>query len=106
MQDKAKPKEAPKPAPPPPEPIPGFNLATLKQAVELKNGSPLLACRFSPNGRWLYTSAQDNTIQQWDLTADKDGKIAGKKSRHGRSCLVDPGHWFQRGQQMADHRRV
>ena len=79
MQDKAKPKEAPKPPPPPPEPIPGFHLATLKQAAELKNASPHLACRFSPNGKWLYTSAQDNTIQQWDLTADKDGKIAGKK---------------------------
>jgi WD40 repeat protein len=79
MQDKAKPKEAPKPPPPPPEPIAGFHLATLKQAAELKNGSPLLACRFSPNGKWLYTSAQDNTIQQWDLAADKDGKIAGKK---------------------------
>ena len=78
-QEKPKPKEAPKPPLPPPEPIAGYNLATLKQAAELKNGSPLLACRFSPDARWLITTAQDNTIQQWDLAPDKDGKIAGKK---------------------------
>ena len=28
--------------------------------------SPLIACRFDPQGRFIFTSAEDNTIQRWE----------------------------------------
>jgi len=34
---------------------------------EWKYSSPLIACRFSPDGRFLVTSAQDSTAQRWEF---------------------------------------
>lgn len=33
-----------------------------------KYASPLIACRFDPLARYVFTTAEDNTIQRWDLT--------------------------------------
>ena len=29
--------------------------------------SPLIACRFDPKGRYVFSSAEDSTIQRWDV---------------------------------------
>lgn len=31
--------------------------------------SPLIACRFDPQGRYVFTTAEDNTIQRWELAS-------------------------------------
>ncbi len=37
-------------------------------AAQWKYNSPLIACRFDPSGRFVFTSAEDTTIQRWDLS--------------------------------------
>src|SRR6476620_2691138 len=45
-------------------------------ALELKHKSPLIGCRFDPTGRFLFASAEDNTIQRYDLlTGAKTGLV-------------------------------
>ena len=40
--------------------------------AEWKHDSPLIACRFDPLGRYVFSCAEDNTVQRWDLaTGDK-----------------------------------
>lgn len=34
---------------------------------EWKHGKPLIACRFDPKGRYLFTSSEDYTLQRWLL---------------------------------------
>jgi WD40 repeat protein len=48
--------------------------------VEFKHSSPLIACRFDPAGRYLFVSAQDNTIQRFDLLAERQTPFAGHES--------------------------
>lgn len=45
--------------------------------VELKYGSPLLGCRFDPSGRFLFVSAQDSTIQRFDLVTGERTPFVG-----------------------------
>jgi WD40 repeat protein len=49
-------------------------------AREFAHKSPLIACRFDPAGRYVYASAQDNTIQRWDLMTGKTAALAGSES--------------------------
>ncbi|MBM4095639.1 MAG: hypothetical protein FJ261_02570 [Planctomycetes bacterium] len=80
-QEKPKPPEKPKAeAPPPPSPIAGFQLGALKPSAELKHGSPLVACRFDPSGKWIITASQDNALQRWSLADSKKTDMAGHSS--------------------------
>jgi WD40 repeat protein len=45
-----------------------------------KYSSPLIGCRFAPQGKRLVTAAQDCSIQLWDLTADKPTVLTGHES--------------------------
>jgi len=47
---------------------------------ELKHTSPLIGCRFDPSGRYLYATAQDETIVRFDTTSDEKLSLVGHKS--------------------------
>jgi WD40 repeat protein len=49
-------------------------------AKEFKHASPLVACRFDPTGRFVFASAQDNTLQRWELETGTKTELAGHKS--------------------------
>ncbi|MDB5305956.1 MAG: domain, G-beta repeat [Gemmataceae bacterium] len=61
----------------PPEPI---DPTTTRLERELKHGSPLIGCRFDPSGRFLFASAQDNTIQRFDLLTGAKAAFTGHQS--------------------------
>ncbi len=48
-----------------------MNVTTAKVDKQWAYTKPLLSCVFSPDGKFLFTSAEDFTIQRWDLVADK-----------------------------------
>lgn len=60
-------------------PLPIDPLAT-RILVEYKHASPLIGCRFDPSGRFLFVSAQDNSIQRYDLLSGKKTAFAGHES--------------------------
>lgn len=47
----------------------------IKLALELKHDSPLFAGKFDPTGRYAFVSAQDNSIQRYDLQ-NQNAKVA------------------------------
>jgi WD40 repeat protein len=47
---------------------------------ELKHTSPLIGGRFDPAGRFLFVSAQDNTLQRFDLLTGAKASFAGHRS--------------------------
>lgn len=47
---------------------------------EWKVGSPLVACRFDPSGRFLFASALDNTVRRLDLLTGAEATFAGHAS--------------------------
>ncbi len=51
-----------------------------RQVQELKHTSPLLGCRFSPDGKAVYAGAQDNAVVRWELAGGKKAVLAGHKS--------------------------
>ena len=34
---------------------------------EWKHGKPLVACRFDPLGRFLFSSSEDYSLQRWNV---------------------------------------
>jgi WD40 repeat protein len=44
---------------------------------EFRHASPLLGCRFDPSGRFLLATAQDNTIQRFDLVTGARTALVG-----------------------------
>jgi WD40 repeat protein len=49
-------------------------------AKELTCKSPLIACRFDPKGRFVFASAEDSTVERWDLKSGKVAALAGHES--------------------------
>lgn len=49
-------------------------VAVLKQlgSNSLRHGAPVRALIYSPDGKWLYSAAQDGTISQWDNATGKE----------------------------------
>src|SRR5262249_37791956 len=68
--------DEPKPA----DAKPKIDPAQTRPAKEYKYTSPLLAGRFDPNGKHLYVSAQDFTIQRIELESGKLTALAGHDS--------------------------
>ncbi len=59
-------------------------------AVEWKHDSPLMNCRFDPQGRYVFASAEDMTIQRWELSSGtKVGFAAHDSWVHGLAFLPD-----------------
>src|SRR3954468_18894067 len=51
-----------------------------KLSKDLKHNSPLIGGPFDPTGRFVFVSAQDNSIQRWDVAAGKKTPFEGHKS--------------------------
>lgn len=49
-------------------------------ASEWSYERPLTACRFDPTGKYVFSGAQDNTVQRWELAAGKLTKFAAHDS--------------------------
>ncbi|MCS6852871.1 MAG: WD40 repeat domain-containing protein [Gemmataceae bacterium] len=54
--------------------------ARTRVMVEWKHDSPLMACRFDPTGRFLLASAQDNSLQRWELEGGTKTGLVGHQS--------------------------
>jgi WD40 repeat protein len=68
--------------------MPPTNLSDARLERELKHGSPLIGCRFDPSGRYLFVSAQDNTVQRFDLITGAKTALAGHQSWvRGMACV-------------------
>ena len=65
-------------------PIIRLPLATKPTAArlerELKHGRPLIGCRFDPSGRFLFASAEDDTIQRFDFLTGEKAVLTGHQS--------------------------
>lgn len=64
----------------PPSPDGNITPARTRLALELRHTSPLIGCRFDPSGRFVFASAQDNTIQRWDLATQAKVAFTGHRS--------------------------
>ncbi len=49
-------------------------------AQELPAEAPLMACRFDPTGKYVFASAENRTIQRWDLASGQRIALAGHNS--------------------------
>src|SRR3989442_306060 len=63
----------------PPMPV-TMDPTTTRLEREFKHASPLIGCRFDPTGRFLFASAQDNTLQRYDLLTGAKSSFAGHPS--------------------------
>jgi WD40 repeat protein len=52
----------------------------IRVGLELKHPSPLIGCRFDPSGRYLFVSAEDGTVQRYDLLTGRKAAFAGHQS--------------------------
>jgi len=48
--------------------------------LELKHPHPLIGCRFDPSGRYLFVSAEDSTLQRFDLLTGRKTAFTGHES--------------------------
>jgi WD40 repeat protein len=68
-----------------------INLSDARLEREWKHGSPLIGCRFDPSGRFLFASAQDNSVQRFDLLTGAKTALAGHASWvRGMACAAGP----------------
>jgi WD40 repeat protein len=47
---------------------------------EYAHKKPLIACRFDSRGRYVFASAEDRTVERWDLATGKQCTLAGHDS--------------------------
>jgi len=59
--------------------MPPFNPTAARVERELKHGKPLVGCRFDPSGRFLFASAQDDTVQRFDLVTGAKTAFVGHR---------------------------
>src|SRR5438270_9633499 len=59
---------------------PTVNPTAARIEREFKHPSPLIGCRFDPSGRFLFATAQDNTILRYDLLTGAKTVLAGHQS--------------------------
>jgi len=57
-----------------------FDINATHLVTEWKYESPLIACRFDPNGKYLFAAAQDNSIQRWEVSSGDRVSLAGHES--------------------------
>jgi WD40 repeat protein len=63
-------------------PPPNIDPARTRMTKELRHGSPFLACRFDPTGRYVFAASQDFGIQRWEVSETTPPKttLAGHRS--------------------------
>ncbi len=64
----------------PPQQQPQIDPTRTRMVQELRHNSPLLACRFDPSGRFVFASAQDSSIQRFDLANARKVSLTGHRS--------------------------
>ena len=62
-----------------PAPLP-IDPAATRLLIQFKHVSPLIGCRFDPSGRYLFVSAQDNSLQRFDLLSGAKTSFLGHQS--------------------------
>jgi len=59
---------------------PAIDVTKTKSVLELKYASALISSRFDPSGKYIFASAQDFTIQRWEIATSKAVPFAGHTS--------------------------
>ncbi len=49
-------------------------------AFQWQHDSPLICCRFDPQGRYVFATAEDSTLQRWDLSNGAKVKVGSHES--------------------------
>ncbi|MCH8830399.1 MAG: WD40 repeat domain-containing protein, partial [Planctomycetes bacterium] len=65
-------------------------------ASQWKHSSPLISCRFDPSGKFVFTTAEDMTVQRWELGTGKktvfpamhDSWVRGLAFANGGKTLI------------------
>src|SRR6476620_7612330 len=71
---------------PPPRAI--FDPTAARVERELKHTRPLVGCRFDPSGRFLFVSAEDDSVQRFDLLTGAKTAFTGHESWvRGMACV-------------------
>lgn len=52
----------------------------IHESAKWKHSRPLTACRFDPTGKYLFTGAEDNTVQRWDAATGAVTSLAAHDS--------------------------
>jgi WD40 repeat protein len=73
---------------PPPRAV--FDPLTARVEREFKHGRPLVGCRFDPSGRFLFVSAEDDSVQRYDLLTGAKTAFAGHESWVRAMAFVAP----------------
>jgi WD40 repeat protein len=73
---------------PPPRAV--FDPTTARVERELKHGRPLIGCRFDPSGRFLFVSAEDDSVQRFDLVTGAKTAFVGHESWVRGITFVSP----------------
>ncbi len=76
---------------------PAVDPKAFRQEKAWSYSAPFVECRFDPQGRFVFASAQDFTIQRWELSSGKQVALRGHES-WVRAMGFDPGgEWFITG---------
>ena len=59
--------------------------------ANLSYSAPFIACRFDPTGRYLFATAEDRTIQRWNLANNERTAFTGHESWAFGVGFVDGG---------------
>lgn len=54
--------------------------AKAHEAAKVDYGSPLLGCRFDPQGKFVFAGAEDNSILRWDIAANQKATLKAHES--------------------------
>ncbi|QJW97789.1 WD40 repeat domain-containing protein [Frigoriglobus tundricola] len=73
---------------PPPRAV--FDPTAARVARELKHARPLVGCRFDPSGRFLFASAEDDSVQRFDLLTGEKAALLGHESWARGMAFVSP----------------
>lgn len=85
---------------PPPRAV--FDPTAVRLERELKHTRPLVGCRFDPSGRFLFVSAEDDSVQRFDLLTGLKTAFTGHESwvrgmafvaPNSPAALPDAGTW-------------
>jgi WD40 repeat protein len=73
---------------PPPRAV--LDPAAVRLERELKHTRPLIGCRFDPSGRFLFASAEDDSVQRFDLLTGARTAFTGHQSWVRGMAFVAP----------------